>query len=65
MTSPGNHHDELPGEQFHDELKQFSEAGFDMNRLSLKRNCSVAELYEEAIRKEGAVIASNGACQRS
>ena len=61
MTSPGNHHDELPGEQFHDELKQFSEAGFDMNRLSLKRNCSVAELYEEAIRKEGAVIASNGA----
>ena len=61
MTSPGNHHDELPGEQFQDELKQFSEAGFDMNRLSLKRNCSVAELYEEAIRKEGAVIASNGA----
>ena len=61
MTSPGNHHDELPGEQFHDELKQFSEAGFDMNRLSLKRNCSVAELYEEAIRKEGAVIATNGA----
>ncbi|SHO76697.1 Phosphoenolpyruvate carboxykinase [Malassezia sympodialis ATCC 42132] len=66
MTSPGNHHDELPN---HNEatplvgmdIRMFSDAGFDMDRVSLKRNMSVAELYEEAIRKEGAVISSSGA----
>lgn len=65
MTSPGNHHDELPHEQLYQnisvDVKTFSEAGFDMDRLSIKRNSPVAELYEEAIKKEGAVISSNGA----
>jgi len=39
----------------------FSKAGFDMDHVSLKRNAPVAQLYEEAVRKEGAVIASSGA----
>mgnify|MGYP001761017017 FL=1 len=39
----------------------FSNAGFDMSRVAIKRNLPVAQLYEEAIRKEGAVIASSGA----
>jgi len=43
------------------DIRMFSDAGFDMDRVSLKRNMSVAELYEEAIRKEGAVISSSGA----
>ena len=32
-----------------------------MSRVAIKRNLPVAQLYEEAIRKEGAVIASSGA----
>ncbi|WFD26418.1 phosphoenolpyruvate carboxykinase (ATP) [Malassezia nana] len=67
MTSPGNHHDELPNqsESFNPllgmDVTMFSNAGFDMDRVSLKRNMPVAELYEEAIRKEGAIISSSGA----
>ncbi|CAO1634532.1 unnamed protein product [Sympodiomycopsis kandeliae] len=68
MTSPGNHHSELPNSA-HGEysllkregLQLFSEAGFDMDKIHLKRNASVAALYEDAISKEGAVISANGA----
>lgn len=66
MTSQGNHRDE---QNTHTEsypllgmdISMFSKAGFDMDHVSLKRNASVAQLYEEAVRKEGAVIASSGA----
>ncbi|ETS61624.1 hypothetical protein PaG_04116 [Moesziomyces aphidis] len=66
MTSPGNHHDELPTHNPHysllgSDLKLFSDAGFDMDKIHLKRNASVAQLYEDAIKKEGAVISSAGA----
>ena len=43
------------------QLEYFSQAGFDMDRLYLKRNASVAQLYEDAIRYEGAVISATGA----
>jgi phosphoenolpyruvate carboxykinase (ATP) len=39
----------------------FSSAGFDMEKIHLKRNAPVAQLYEDAIKYEGAVIASSGA----
>jgi len=39
----------------------FSEAGFDMQKIHLKRNAPVAQLYEDAIKYEGAVIAASGA----
>lgn len=66
MTSPGNHHDELPTHNPHysllgSEIKLFSDAGFDMDKIHLKRNSPVAQLYEDAITKEGAVISSTGA----
>ncbi|KAK0553200.1 Protein kinase C-like 1 [Tilletia horrida] len=69
MTSPGNHHDELgvAGATPHytllhrDNLDLFSQAGFDMDKIHLKRNAPVASLYEDAISKEGAVISSTGA----
>ncbi|WFD00837.1 phosphoenolpyruvate carboxykinase (ATP) [Malassezia yamatoensis] len=66
MTSPGNHHDELPTQQEANpllslDITMFSKAGFDMDRIQIKRNSAVAKLYEEAIAKEGAVISSNGA----
>ncbi|PWN99787.1 putative phosphoenolpyruvate carboxykinase [Tilletiopsis washingtonensis] len=70
MASPGNHHDELPDQgEHHDtypllrdnDLSLFSKAGFDMEKIHLKRNASVAQLYEDAIKKEGAVISSSGA----
>ncbi|PWN54187.1 putative phosphoenolpyruvate carboxykinase [Violaceomyces palustris] len=66
MTSPGNHHDELPTNNPHysllgSELKLFSDAGFDMDKIHLKRNAPVAQLYEDAVQKEGAVISSTGA----
>ena len=67
MTSPGNHHDELPNQAASHsplldvDISMFSNAGFDMSRVAIKRNLPVAQLYEEAIRKEGAVIASSGA----
>jgi len=67
MTSPGNHHDDLPGTTPHypmlhkEDLQLFSTAGFDMDKIHLKRNAPVAALYEDAIRKEGAIISSSGA----
>ncbi|PWN87157.1 putative phosphoenolpyruvate carboxykinase [Acaromyces ingoldii] len=67
MTSPGNHHDELPTQdpQYallgRDSIALFSDAGFDMDKIHLKRNAPVASLYEDAISKEGAIISSNGA----
>lgn len=43
------------------DLEYFSQAGFDMDRIQIKRNASVAQLYEDAIRNEGAIISSTGA----
>ncbi|KDQ53590.1 hypothetical protein JAAARDRAFT_39279 [Jaapia argillacea MUCL 33604] len=43
------------------ELEYFSQAGFDMDRVTIKRNAPVAQLYEDAVRNEGAIISSNGA----
>ncbi|TCD68062.1 Protein kinase C-like 1 [Steccherinum ochraceum] len=43
------------------DLEYFSQAGFDMDRIQLKRNAPVALLYEDAIRNEGAIISSSGA----
>lgn len=43
------------------DLDYFSQAGFDMDRIQLKRNAPVAQLYEDAIRNEGAIISSSGA----
>jgi phosphoenolpyruvate carboxykinase (ATP) len=42
-------------------LEYFSQAGFDMDRIQIKRNAPVALLYEDAVRNEGAVISSSGA----
>lgn len=66
MASQGNHHDEQnthtePYPLLGMDISMFSKAGFDMDHVSLKRNAPVAQLYEEAVRKEGAVIASSGA----
>jgi len=43
------------------ELEYFSQAGFDMDRIQIKRNAPPALLYEDAIRNEGAIISSSGA----
>ena len=43
------------------DLEYFSQAGFDMDRVQIKRNVSPALLYEDAIRNEGAVISASGA----
>ena len=43
------------------DLDYFSQAGFDMDRIQIKRNAPVAQLYEDAIRNEGAIMASSGA----
>ncbi|KAG6821040.1 Protein kinase C-like 1 [Arthromyces matolae] len=43
------------------DLEYFSQAGFEMDRIHLKRNAPVAQLYEDAIRNEGAIISSSGA----
>ena len=43
------------------ELEYFSQAGFDMDRIQIKRNAPPAVLYEDAIRNEGAVVSSSGA----
>jgi phosphoenolpyruvate carboxykinase (ATP) len=43
------------------DVEYFSQAGFDMERIQIKRNAHVALLYEDAIRNEGAIISSNGA----
>jgi phosphoenolpyruvate carboxykinase (ATP) len=43
------------------DLEYFSHAGFDMEKITLKRNAPIALLYEDAIRNEGAIISSTGA----
>jgi phosphoenolpyruvate carboxykinase (ATP) len=43
------------------DLEYFSQAGFDMDKVELKRNAPPAQLYEDAIRNEGAIISSSGA----
>lgn len=43
------------------DLEYFSQAGLDTEHTQLKRNAPVAELYEDAVRYEGAVISSSGA----
>lgn len=43
------------------DLEYFSQAGFDMDKIHMKRNASPAQLYEDAIRNEGAIISSSGA----
>jgi phosphoenolpyruvate carboxykinase (ATP) len=43
------------------DLEYFSQAGFDMDRIQIKRNAAPALLYEDAIRNEGAIISSTGA----
>lgn len=43
------------------DLEYFSQAGFEMDRIHLKRNAPAAQLYEDAIRNEGAIISSSGA----
>ncbi|WWC71996.1 phosphoenolpyruvate carboxykinase (ATP) [Kwoniella pini CBS 10737] len=59
----GRHaHDENEGNTFlGKELKYFSQAGFDLDRIHIKRNAPIASLYEDAILNEGAVISSSGA----
>jgi len=52
-------HSELP--VIGRDLEYFSQAGFEMDRIQLKRNAPVALLYEDAIRNEGAIISSSGA----
>ena len=43
------------------DLEYFSQAGFDMDRIQIKRNAPPAVLYEDAIRNEGAIVSSSGA----
>ena len=43
------------------QIEYFSQAGFDMDKIHLRRNAPVAQLYEDAVRYEGAVISSSGA----
>nr|ODN91773.1 phosphoenolpyruvate carboxykinase (ATP) [Cryptococcus depauperatus CBS 7841] len=60
--APQHHHNEFESNQFlGKEIKYFSQAGFDLDRIHIKRNAPVASLYEDAILNEGAVISSNGA----
>lgn len=56
-----SHDSELPSKLIGRDLEYFSEAGFDMDKIYIKRNASVAQLYEDAIRNEGAIISSSGA----
>ncbi|KAG8813801.1 Protein kinase C-like 1 [Serendipita sp. 401] len=43
------------------DLEYFSQAGFDMSKIHIRRNAPVAQLYEDAIRNEGAIISNTGA----
>ncbi|KAL1747133.1 ATP-utilizing phosphoenolpyruvate carboxykinase [Schizophyllum fasciatum] len=56
-TQDSDQYNELIGR----DLEYFSNAGFDMDRICIKRNAPVALLYEDAIRNEGAIISSSGA----
>ena len=57
LSVPHTHHLSVIGQ----DLEYFSQAGFDMDRIQIKRNAPVALLYEDAIRNEGAIISSSGA----
>jgi len=52
---------DMPNQFLGRDLEHFSEAGFDMEKIHLKRNAAPAQLYEDAVRYEGAVISSSGA----
>ncbi|CAD6588733.1 MAG: Protein kinase C-like 1 [Tremellales sp. Tagirdzhanova-0007] len=57
-----HHHDEFEANQFlGKEMQYFSQAGFDLDRIHIKRNAPIASLYEDAVLNEGAVISSTGA----
>ena len=43
------------------DVEFFSDAGFDLDRLDIRRNAPVAQLYEDAVANEGAVIGADGA----
>ena len=43
------------------DLEYFSQAGFGMDRIQIKRHAPPAVLYEDAIRNEGAIVSSSGA----
>ncbi|KAJ6593656.1 phosphoenolpyruvate carboxykinase-domain-containing protein [Mycena capillaripes] len=59
--TPYAHDSEQFGNLIGRDLDYFSQAGFDMDRIQIKRNAPVALLYEDAIRNEGAIISSSGA----
>ncbi|WWD19609.1 phosphoenolpyruvate carboxykinase (ATP) [Kwoniella shandongensis] len=62
MVQGRHHHDEFESNQFlGKEMKYFSQAGFDLDRIHIKRNAPIASLYEDAVLNEGAVISSSGA----
>ena len=42
------------------DVEFYSQAGFDMDKIHLKRNAPVSLLYEDAIRNEGAIISGSG-----
>ena len=43
------------------DVEFFSDAGFDLDRVNIRRNAPVAQLYEDAILNEDAVIGADGA----
>jgi len=43
------------------DLDFYSQAGFDMDKIYLKRNAPVFLLCKDAIRNEGVIISSSGA----
>ncbi|ORX40595.1 phosphoenolpyruvate carboxykinase [Kockovaella imperatae] len=62
MAPHRHHHDEFEANPLlGKEMKYFSQAGFDLDRVHIKRNAPIASLYEDAILNEGAVISSTGA----
>lgn len=44
-----------------EDVEFFSDAGFDLDKLNLRRNAAVAQLYEDALMNEGAVLSAEGA----
>jgi phosphoenolpyruvate carboxykinase (ATP) len=54
-------HDQFENNFMGKEIEYFSEAGFDMTKIHIRRNAPVAQLYEDAVRNEGAIISSTGA----
>ncbi|KAG8967710.1 Protein kinase C-like 1 [Tulasnella sp. 419] len=62
ILNPASHYYDEPENNFlGKDLDYFSQAGFDMTKIHLRRNAPVAQLYEDAIRNEGAIISSSGA----